>query len=230
LQQLDNAKRNLNLIMGVEIETLFTLVEKLEMNETIQKNAVVSAALENNVRIASVNSSTKISEHAIGLAKSSWMPGLGASAGYNYRGTDDPNGAFLTGSSSSGPTAGLSLNWNLFDFKNKNRVENARLNLESSKIEAEATKQRVKLDALNAHATYQNAIFVMNAQQENVSTAQNNFERSEESYKIGNITSVEYRQAQVNLLNAQLQLSQAKYNAKNAELNVLALMGLLLNQ
>lgn len=229
LQQLDNTKRNLNLIMGAEIESEFALQQELDLDESIQKEIAVDAALENNVRVTSMKRSLKQSEYAIGSAKSSWIPGLGASVGYNYRGTDDPNGAFVTGTNSYGPNAGLTLNWSLFDFRNKTRVENARLGLESKKIEQQAVIQSVKLDALNAYGIYQNALFVLNAQNENVATAYNNFERSKESYKLGNITSVEFRQAQVNLLNTELQLSQAKYNAKSAELQLKALMGILLN-
>ena len=229
LQQLDNTKRNLNLIMGAEIETEFALQEKLVLEETIQKDAAVNAALEKNVRVASAERSLNLSKNAIGSAKSTWIPVLGANVGYNYRGTDDPNGAFVTGASSYGPNAGLTLNWSLFDFRSKTRVENAKIGLESKKIEQEATIQSVKLDVLNAYGIYKNALFVMNAQNVNVATAKNNFERSKESYKLGNITSVEFRQAQLNLLNTQLQFSQAKYSAKNAELQLKGIMGILLN-
>ncbi|MBT8195429.1 MAG: TolC family protein [Bacteroidia bacterium] len=229
LQVLGNARRTLNLVMGTEIETLYNLADELVINQNIQENDVVSATLANNVEIAALNSDLKIAELSIGSAKSNWLPGLGVNAGYSYRGTDDPNGAFVTGSSSYGPNAGLSLNWSLFDFRNKTRVQNAKIDLESKRIEEESVKQTVRLNALNAYAVYTNALFVMQAQQENVNTAQNNFERSQEAFKLASITSVEFRQAQVNLLNTKLQYSEAKYNAKNAELNVLALMGALMN-
>jgi len=43
------------------------------------------------------------------------------------------------------------------------------------------------------------------------------------------VTSIEFRQAQLNLLNAELSRNQAKYQAKIAELNLLLLSGELLN-
>jgi outer membrane protein TolC len=46
---------------------------------------------------------------------------------------------------------------------------------------------------------------------------------------LGQITTIEFRQAQVNLLNAQSNLNQATYDAKNAELKLLQLTGELLN-
>ena len=66
-------------------------------------------------------------------------------------------------------------------------------------------------------------------QTKNISTAKNNFERSSEQYKLGQITSVELRQAQVNLLNAQTSKDLDKYDAKLAELELLQLTGQLLN-
>ena len=80
---------------------------------------------------------------------------------------------------------------------------------------------------MNAYATNQNLLFVLRSQKDNLATAKDNFKRSEESYKLGQISSVEFRQAQLNLLNAEQALSKAKYDAKNAELQVLAIMGAL---
>ena len=45
----------------------------------------------------------------------------------------------------------------------------------------------------------------------------------------GQVTSIEFRQAQLNLLSAELSRNQAKYEAKLAELFVLQLSGELLN-
>ena len=66
-------------------------------------------------------------------------------------------------------------------------------------------------------------------QEQNVKTATDNFLRSSERYKLGQISSVELRQAQLNLLNSKTSKNQAKYNAKLAELQLLQLTGQLLN-
>ena len=50
-----------------------------------------------------------------------------------------------------------------------------------------------------------------------------------DSLQLGQITSVEFRQAQLNLLNAQVTEKAAKYAAKLAELQLLQLTGQLLN-
>ena len=60
-------------------------------------------------------------------------------------------------------------------------------------------------------------------------TNQRNFTRTEELFKLGQVTSIEFRQAQINLLNAETALNNAKYDAKLFELELLQLSGELLN-
>ena len=70
-------------------------------------------------------------------------------------------------------------------------------------------------------------MYLNEVQEENVKTSTLNFKRSEEYYKLGRLTSIDFRTAQNNLLNAELSYSTAKFNAKNAELRLLQLSGSL---
>lgn len=74
-----------------------------------------------------------------------------------------------------------------------------------------------------------NKLTVLKIQEDNIVTSQNNFDRTLEKFKLGQINSIEFRQAQLNLINAELSKNQAKYQAKIAELELLRLSGELLN-
>ncbi|MFT4761886.1 MAG: outer membrane protein, partial [Saprospiraceae bacterium] len=63
-----------------------------------------------------------------------------------------------------------------------------------------------------------------------VETNRENFERTKEEQKIGQISSIEYRQAQLNLLNAETNLNTARFAAKVIEMELLQLSGQLLGQ
>jgi outer membrane protein TolC len=227
IQELENLKRNLNYIMGQEISQAIVVEQTVEIRKNIVQDEVLLAAEGNNLQLKLAENNLKLSEYAIGSSRSSWMPTLAANAGYQYRGTEDPNGAFLIGSNNYGPQAGLSLSWNLFNGSTNTQVKNAKLSLKNSAIEQKSLEQNIKSQAMNSYATYRNLLFVLNAQADNVATAKDNFNRSEASFKLGQINSIEFRQAQLNLLNAEQALSKAKYDAKNAELQVLAVMGSL---
>ena len=81
----------------------------------------------------------------------------------------------------------------------------------------------------NAWDDYQNKLTIFQVQENNIITSTNNFNRTQEKYKLGQATSIEFRQAQLNLINSELNRNQAKYAAKIAELTVLQLSGELLN-
>lgn len=223
--QLNNGRRNLNLIMGVDIETSHEVLEAIELRKDILTMDVVQIALDKGVTVLTAEQVKQNSEWNIRSLKSSWYPNLGVYGGYQYRGSDDPNGAFLTGSESFGPTAGVNFNWNIFNGSNKTRGKNASLQLESSTLALNQIEEQVKANVLNALGTYQNALFILEAREGSVTTARRNYGRSQESFNLGQITSLEFRQAQVNLLNAELLQSQALYDAKRNELQVLALLG-----
>lgn len=231
IQQLGNAKRNLNLIMGRSLESDFKVDTNVVFSVSEGVEELAKMALERNVQIEQTKSQLRNSEFAIKASRSGWFPSLSSNAGYAYSGNKNPASPFLQGSQSYGPQAGLSLSWNIFDGgTTKTRVQNAKIALETQKLQQEQTMLSVQRDVMNAFGSYKNALFVLEAQKDNLATTEHNFERSNEMYKRGQITSIEFRQAQLNMLNAQGNLSQAKYTAKNAELQLKQLAGVLLEK
>lgn len=231
VQQLGNAKRNLNLIMGRALDTDFEVDTTVTFDLALSQEELTAKAQERNVQVEQTKSQLKNSEYAIKASRAGWFPSLSANAAYAYQGQNNPNGAFLTGSQSYGPQAGLSLSWNIFDGgRTHTQVQNAKIGLETQKIQQEQTTVTVQRNVMNAHSSYLNTLFVLQAQQANLLTTERNFDRSNEMFKQGQITSIEFRQAQLNMLNAQNNHSQAKYNAKNAELQLKQLAGVLLNE
>lgn len=227
IQELENLRRSINYIMGQEIGQEVLVEHDLSLRENINREEALASAQERNLQLQLAERDLSVNEYAIGAARASWLPTLGANAGYQYRGTEDPNGAFVIASNSYGPQAGLSLSWTIFNGKNSTQLQNAKLSFESKKIEKKSLEQSVYSEVLNAHASYQNLLFVYRAQRDNVTTAEDNFQRSEDAYALGQLSSVEFRQAQLNLLQAEQALSKARYDAKNAEFQLLAVMGIL---
>tara|TARA_B100000965_G_scaffold397745_1_gene414743 strand:- start:1850 stop:3151 length:1302 start_codon:yes stop_codon:yes gene_type:complete len=225
IQSLETTKRNLNYVMGRDVEQELSVDQKVDIRYGITKEEVLAATESQNLDLQLAKSNLQINQYAIGQAKSAWLPSIDANAGYNFSGNENPNSPFLVGSQTSGPQAGVSLSWSLFNGQNNVAVKNAKLGLKSQQISQAAMEQNIRSQALNAFTAYQNALFVLRSQSDNIATAEDNFNRSKETYERGQIDAITFRQAQLNLLNAQQALSQAKYAAKNAELQLLAVMG-----
>jgi outer membrane protein TolC len=148
---------------------------------------------------------------------------------YRYN-SEFPNPYVHSSFINKGFNAGVNLSWNIFDGgTTKIRVQNAQINLENQQIRKEQLKHQLRSFISNTYYNYQNKRYVLQSQKENLKTAQRNFERTGEQFKLGSVSSVEYRQAQLNLLNAQTAILHAKYDAKIVELQLLQVTGRLLD-
>jgi len=230
---LVNAKRDLNVTMGRDVLiTLFDVDTQVDYKLDLSLEQLLNDSEKNNASILQTEKNINITNYNLAIDKSGWMPNVSANANYSWNKTinDDPIGFSMASQQNDGINAGLSLGWNLFDGgKTKTRVQNSKIQIESQEIYKQQQLQQLKRDVNNAWETYQNALFILRVQESNVQTNERNFERTKEQYKLGQISSIDFRQAQNNLLNANLSWSQSKYDVKNAEYQLLYLAGILLN-
>ncbi|MGY8966102.1 MAG: TolC family protein [Flavobacteriales bacterium] len=230
-QQLDNARRDLNLLLNepmdqqYQVETIVNFIPEIQIDEAIQ------TATQFNVNLLQERQNTQINAYDIKVSQSGYLPVIGLVGSYGWNLNQSPASAFFPGTNNNSYSMsfGANLSWNLFDGRALTRVKNSKITLDNQKIRSEETKLRFERDLSNALQTYKNSLKIYTIQEKQVETGTYNFERSEAQYKLGSITSIEFRQAQVNLRNAQNQWTLSKYEAKLAELSVLKLCGQLLN-
>lgn len=231
-QVLRNTKRDLNLIMNRDLEsrykvdTLVTFIPGILMEDMLEQARV------NNVTLLQAKSGELINEYGIKATRSGFLPtvGLFGSYGWNRNENEDPLIFQAKEITSNGLTAGLNLTWNIFDGgRTMTQFRNSKIDFRNQELARQQVELNVERNIRNAWESYKNALFIYEAQKKNVATAENNFNRTSELLKYGRATSLEFRQAQINLLNAILNKNQAKYSAKIAELAVLQVSGQLLN-
>ncbi|MFM1879322.1 MAG: hypothetical protein RLZZ241_2188 [Bacteroidota bacterium] len=230
-QQLRNTKRDLNLILNQDLTINFTADTTVQFLPELRMEDILAAAKSNNIRMLLAEKDILISEYSWKSSKSSFLPtiGLTGTYGWNESNNNSPL-SFLLQNTSSGVTGSVNLSWSLFDGgRSINAARNARIGFENQQLLKQQTELQVDRDLQNAWGNYKNSRFVLEVQDKNLQTNRNNFDRSQERYQLGQITSIEFRQAQLNLLNAQQVRSQAKYNAKLAELELLQVSGRLLD-
>ncbi|MFY9242512.1 MAG: TolC family protein [Polaribacter sp.] len=232
-QQLNNAKRGLNVILGSKDDTNFDVETEVDYNKMLNYDDLKSKTLENNSLLKQNEKNIAISEFNIKINKANFLPSLNFNTSYGFNKTVNENlinpfGAKLI--TSDGLNAGLNLTWNVFDGgATKTRVTNAKIALDNQQILLEQQKVNIENNLKNTWENYNNQLFILSAQEQNVLSNQNNFDRTQERFKLGQITSVEFRQAQINLINAKTALNNAKFDAKLIELQLLQLSGDILN-
>ncbi len=231
-QQLANAKRDLNVLLNRELEMQYQVDTLVQFVPALQLEEFVEAAGDNNVALLQTEKNLAINEYDIKVSRSGYLPTLALNGAYGWNLNQTAASAFFPGVNNTtyNLTLGASLTWNLFDGGGTAvRVKNAKIAFENQEIIREQIELEVRRDIENALEIYRNRVAIFRIQEQNVITNENNFERSREQFQLGRITSIEFRQAQINLLNAQTNKNLAKYDAKLAELQLLQLTGQLLN-
>ena len=232
-QQLQNTKRDLNVILNrdinnreFQVDTLVDFIPQLQIESFLEQSTY------NNVSLLQAQSNIILSDYDIKVSKSGYLPTVGLTGSYGWNRNISAATAFFPGSTTTtdGLSAGLSLSWNIFDGGQTSvAIQNSKINKENQQLQKKQIALEVERDIANALGNYENKLYIYRVQEENVLTNQDNFDRSEEQYRLGQISSIEFRQAQINLLDAKTSSNLAKYDAKLAELQLLQLTGQLLN-
>ncbi len=231
-QQLRNTKRDLNVVLNQNLNEVFKVDTLVQFIPQLRLDEFVAQAMINNVAILQTERNLAINAYDIKVNKAGYLPTIGLNGTYGWNLNQSAASAFFPGTDNTTWNFGLGarLTWNLFDGGSTSvRVKNAKIAYENQDLLKQQIQLEVNRDIENAMGIYQNRLSIFNIQEQNVFTNQNNFERSKEQFQLGRITSIEFRQAQINLLNAQTNKNLAKYDAKLAELQLLQLTGQLLN-
>lgn len=231
-QQLGNSKRDMNVVLNQNLNTTYDVDTLVQFIPRLQLDELMAQARENNVAILQTQRNMAINAYDVKVNQSGYLPTVGLNGAYGWNLNQSAASAFFPGTNNTTWNFGLgaSLTWNLFDGGGTTvRVRNAKIAYENQELLQEQVALEVDRDISNALAIYENRLNIFHIQEQNVITNENNFERSQEQFQLGRITSIEFRQAQINLLNAQTNKNLAKYDAKLAELQLLQLTGQLLN-
>ena len=232
ISNLSNVKRDLNLIMNVDSEEIFELITEVNFLEFKELNDAYSGAKENNTSLKIDDKNVSISKNEMMATKSTYLPTIGliGSYGWNESINDNPY-AFFNKNINDGFSGGVSLSWDIFNSGRKIIAnKNAKIKYENSKIEKER-KMNLFFNELNSiYQTHTNNLYIFEVQEKNLETNKLNFDRNLEQYKLGRLSSIQFRDAQLKLQRAELQKNTSKYNTKISELALMKISGQILTK
>ena len=180
---------------------------------------------KDNPDIYAADLNRKVIEQEMKALESGYLPVVDLNAGYNYTNSESSSGLFLV-NRNSGPVAGLTLKWNLFNGMNQQRqVRNYKLMVESASSNLQQTTLLVQSSLYNAWQQYIAAKQVLNNAREGVMLADENLTIAAERFRLSECTIVELKMAQNAKEDALTALLNAGFDAKIAEVNLLSISG-----
>jgi outer membrane protein len=227
-ENLAAAKTALNELLGREVTLDFYVVFDPELNTDLNYEELRTAMESSNPELTAaryeMNASRLVQKELFGER----IPEIGVNLGYNYAKSEAQAG-FLLSRQSSGITYGVSATWNLFDGFNLNRrVQNAKISAENSQLNYDAIKLSLERELYSNYISYQNNIQLRTMEEANREVARESNDIAIERYRVGNSSPLELREAQINLLEANLRYLNAAYSIKTGEIDLLMLAGLLM--
>ena len=229
-QLLLNAKHDLYVVMGKNESPEFSVETQVSFLNIQNKEELFAQLKSKNINLLQNERTIKISDFQLKANQSGYLPTIGLTSTYGWTKSNNNSASFLQKSTNLGLSNGFNLKWDLFNGgKTNTLVKNAKINYETQQYLKQQAELKIFNEFYKAWDDYHTKLFVFQTQEKNVQTNSLNFKRTEEQYQLGQVNSIEFRQAQLNLLNAQSNLNKTKYDAKNAELILLQLTGNLLN-
>lgn len=229
LQQLDEARVNLNELLGRPAGAALAPTDALQKGSILQMDQLRNDAQKQNPALLIAESNRRIAKLELKEVQSAMLPRVDLLGDYHWNRSSSEAG-FLASNQNTGINYGVRASINLFNgFQVQRERQNARIRIETANMQLE--QERLALDAgLNkVYLLYANALQMLELEYENLDVAAQNLDVANERFKIGAQTALELREAQRQYIAAETRLIQARYLVMVSRTELLRLSGKLLS-
>jgi len=175
---------------------------------------MIDTAFETQPLLKKNEQDIKSSGLSVSLAKGVIYPRLYAYLSYN-RFHEDEKKVFSDFDQNYQSQIGVRLSLNLFNgFNDYTSVQKARIGRRNAQENYENYKRNLKSTIHKYHEDYQSTIDKIDIYKDNLEAAQEEHRLAEERYQVGPGTSLDVREAQVNLTRAEQMLIAEQFNAR----------------
>lgn len=220
-----NTKIKLNQILARDVKKEFTVLNDIKVDNSLVLPQLIELAKLQNPQLQTQIIAKNVSELQLKQVKAARYPVVSLNTGYNFQNTESSLG-FTRESSARGFNYGFSATLTIFDGFAQNRNEKiAKFELENTKLAIEQQSQVLESQLSTFYQTYLTNLELINLEQNNEAIAKQNLAITIDKLKIGTITTIEFRAAQLNYVNARVRNSNAQYQAKLSEIALKELAG-----
>ena len=225
-----DAKNQLNITLNRDLLYDFVVEDKVEINRNLSYSDLNRETQNNNNNILLGQYVLDASKKDKKINTLSILPNIDISAQYGFSKIES-NTNIVLDQSTLGLTNFINFSWDIFDALAKNKItKNSKLQIESNKLELSAIKKEIQQQFDASYKLYQNNINLIDLREKNLLTSEKFFAISKEQFYQGQLSSNDFRQAQIDLSISKNVLNQTLYNAKIAELNLYRLSGKILQK
>lgn len=220
-----NAKILLNQYLARDAKIDFKATDDVVVDDKLILADLLALAQKQNPDLQTQIINKRVAELQLKQVKANRYPSVKLNTGYNFADSQSSLG-FTSQASSRGLNYGFSASLNLFDGLNQHRNEKiAKLDIENSTIAIEQQNMILNTQLSTAFQTYLTNLVLIDLEESNEAIAKQNLDITLDKFRIGTITTLEFRTAQLNYINAKVRYTNAQYEAKLSEISLKELAG-----
>ena len=212
--QAEESRKKLNLVMGRDPLTPLEIQPIHEVNIKLPElDELVQTAIQNQPLLKKYEEDIFASDLSVTMAKGINYPRISAYLNYD-RFHQDMVKVFSDFDKNYQTRYGINISINLFNgFKDYVNIQKAQINKRIAQENFEEYKRTLKATLHQYYANYLSTLEIIKINKINLEAAREEVRLAEERFQIGAGTSLDVREAQVNLTNAEQTLIAAQYNA-----------------
>lgn len=221
----ENAQTYLNELMARDVATRFRVADTVVIDDKLKLADLVSLAGQQNPQIQISLLNKRIAELNLKQVRANRYPQLRLTTGYVFTETESSLG-FTQQTSAKGLNYGLGASINIFNGFLQSRNERiAKIQIETTDLQINQQQQAINSQLTSSYQAYLTNLELVQLEAKNVDIAKQNLDITLEKFRIGTITTIEVRTAQLNYINAMTRNSSAQYQAKLSEVALRELAG-----
>jgi outer membrane protein TolC len=227
LELYQNSKIRLNEILARNTTTEFKVENEISIDESLNLSDLKTLAEKQNPQLQTQILEKNSVELQLKQVKAGRYPTVKINSGYNFTRAESSLG-FVTQSSGRGLVYGVNASLPIFNGFNQNRNEKvAKLQVEYADIILKQQKIALESQLGGAFQSYQTNLELSKVEEKNIAIAKQNLDITLTKFKIGTITPIEYRTAQLNYIQSLVRFSNAQFQTKLYEISLKELSGSL---
>lgn len=222
-----NTQIQLNELLARDIQTIFSVVDSIAVQSDLSFSDLQNSTDSKNPEILQARINQQIARLNQKQVRANRLPTVNVTTGYVFNNSTSALG-FAREATGRGFSYGLTATVPLFNgFLQSRNEKNATINLDNSLIQYKQTQQRVSSQLNIAYQSYRTNLELVKLELQNQDIAKQNLDISLEKFRLGSLSPVEFREAQLNYLNAFVRYSDAKFQAKQAETALKQIAGII---
>ena len=227
----NNSVKNLNLVLGVDLNSEWNLTDKMsKKTQLFNFEELQSEMLKNNTTMINQSINNEIIRQDITLSKSVYYPIVSFNSGASYNESTYDIGDSGFEGNNTGETlnyyANISVNFRLYDGgKYRKLLQEAEIKNEINSLRLEKLQEETKNQLSINYEKYNSRIIIFNLSKKAFDIAEINYQLANDKNNRGTINSFNLRDIEIAYLNSGISYLQSNYNLNESYLELVKITG-----